>query len=845
MTNQYPITENHAFVDGEQTREYLEMLFGRVHWQPHHMVAVRALGEKGTPREGVHRDEIWFQPGVMEDGDEVMAAAICRYAREWAAHHVAGFIIPAVMREAKGSSESVEIFTTLVVDLDTGDTEEKLAWLERHMGDATMIVSSGGMTDAGKTKMHAYWQLSDPTEDIKMVVDLRDEMARKVGGDHQFGRGQNANPYGRAHQPIRMPGTCHSKSGNAKACSIIRTLWRSYDLYQIAAAIKAMPPAPWVAAEQANLLAARSNLTSANGTHLSGNLQFNANGAPGDKPPIEESLTEEIYEGADGDKNRWTEFNRVAGHYVRLARQGHMTQDEARDATFGWAMAKMVPCWPQARLEREWHQIMQRDIQRNGPILEVYDTNTSFMAPAEQGEEAKPLQETDEGLVAWAAHRWLPTDMPKRRWLVHGLIQDGKHHMLVSEGGAGKTMALLDLCMSVASGQAVNGDKKWLGGKLDPEAVGTVVMLTTEDDGDELAIRMRELDVEGRIGAAADRLIIVPTISYGGSFPLVGKDRYGNTGDSPQWMQFKALLERLPEATGSPVKLVVIDTLNSTLHGDENGAIVINEYVRSATWVCGKLGAALVVTHHIRKQGQEPIRNAEDMKSAVRGSSAMTAAFRGVIGIWHCPDFNRRLKAMKQKVEKGMLYKMAVLKANNPETLKDEVTLLRGKTGLLEDATHLDRYSAPNLPERQAWFLFAIKKAAEAGFPYRQNARHADGAFNRRGELPEILQHCGYRELERFASALLESGELVTCAAKGSAGRTILDIPDGPFATNTAGEQVAKGAWIEGERPDWNKFEYLEAIGAVAEKSTPALRQGKVVEVDGEAVVKPQWWNKD
>ena len=823
-TSVYPVIENHQYVDGEQTREYLDMLFGSVIWQPHHMVAVRALGEKGTIREGTHRDEIWLQPGVMENGEEAMAAAICRYAREWAAHHVAGFIIPAVMKEAKGSSESVELFTTIVVDLDTGDTDAKLEWLERYVGPATMVVGSGGVTDEGKTKYHVYWRLSDPTDDIRMVVDLRDEIARKAGGDHQFGRGQNANPYGRAHQPIRIPGTCHAKHGMAKPCHIIRSQWMLYDLYHLAAAIRAMPAGPWVKEEQGSLLAARSTMTSTSGQVLAGSMQFSAAGAPGDKPPIEDTLLQEIHEGSDDDKNRWTEFNRVSGHYIRLARQNLITLDDARESTFGWAITKMVPCWPQPRLEREWHQIMQRDIQRNGPFIETF-SGQAMTAPADEKGEAKPLEKTDEGLVSWAAHRWLPSSTPTRKWLVHGLVQDGKHHMLVSEGGAGKTMALLDLCMAVASGDAMQKEIKWLGGILDTSAAGTVVMLTTEDDGDELAIRMRELDTDGRIKRAGDRLIIVPTISYGGSFPLVGKDRYGNTGDSPQWTQFKALLSRLPEATGAPVKLVVIDTLNSTLHGDENGAITINEYVRAATWVCGHLNAALVVTHHIRKQGQEPIRNAEDMKSAVRGSSAMTAAFRGVLGIWHCSDFNRRLKGMGEKVEKGMVYKMAVLKANNPEAIKDEITLLRGKNGLLQDATHLDKFSTPNLPERQAWMLFVCKKAAAAGYPYRANARHADGVFSRRGELPEILQNMSFRELDKLATNLMESGEIVACSAKGSASRNYLDVPDGAYATNVAGEQVAKGAWTVDDRPNWSKYEYNDAIGAVVEVGTPSLKK--------------------
>src|SRR3546814_20793929 len=72
---------------------------------------------------------------------------------------------------------------------------------------------------------------------------------------------------------------------------------------------------------------------------------------------------------------------------------------------------------------------------------------------------------------------------------------------------------------------------------------------------------------------------------------------------------------------GGWVSAVIVDTLNATLHGEENSAAVIQEYVRAIAPICGELGAAFVVTHHIRKQGKEPIRDMDDIdrKSVVRG----------------------------------------------------------------------------------------------------------------------------------------------------------------------------------------------------------------------------------
>src|SRR3546814_16110809 len=89
---------------------------------------------------------------------------------------------------------------------------------------------------------------------------------------------------------------------------------------------------------------------------------------------------------------------------------------------------------------------------------------------------------------------------------------------------------------------------------------------------------------------------------------------------------------------GGWVSAVIVDTLNATLHGEENSAAVIQEYVRAIAPICGELGAAFVVTHHIRKQGKEPIRDLDDMNEASRGSTALQAAVRMVLGFGHATD---------------------------------------------------------------------------------------------------------------------------------------------------------------------------------------------------------------
>src|SRR3546814_14501453 len=86
---------------------------------------------------------------------------------------------------------------------------------------------------------------------------------------------------------------------------------------------------------------------------------------------------------------------------------------------------------------------------------------------------------------------------------------------------------------------------------------------------------------------------------------------------SAQWARLMSAISGIRDR-GGWVSAVIVDTLNATLHGEENSAAVIQEYVRAIAPICGELGAAFVVTHHIRKPGKEPIRDLDAMSSEER-----------------------------------------------------------------------------------------------------------------------------------------------------------------------------------------------------------------------------------
>lgn len=212
--------------DRSDVENYLDFLFGYVDFKAEHKgcIVIRGIGEKGTAQEGVFREN----EGIRGDlGREFIIEKIMGAVDRWARHSVASFIVPAVMdlscldKGSKAGDEAVRYFTTLIVDIDKGDTNAKLAHATHAVGRPSLVVSSGGTTETGHKKRHLYWRLREPTDEIERVAALRKSLALKLGGDTSFGR---------MPQVIRIPGSVYGKNGVRKLCAIDDFTKDEYDV---------------------------------------------------------------------------------------------------------------------------------------------------------------------------------------------------------------------------------------------------------------------------------------------------------------------------------------------------------------------------------------------------------------------------------------------------------------------------------------------------------------------------------------------------------------------------------------------------------------------------------------
>jgi hypothetical protein len=512
----------------------------------------------------------------------------------------------------------------------------------------------------------------------------------------------------------------------------------------------------------------------------SGGMDFSA-GASLHQRAIERILTEPVHEGGEGGVTRWDNFNAVAGHHIHCIRTGAETMEEAREAAWGWALSQMVPPWPRARFESEWQGLLAKDVREKGEIEPEPVVNMGLPeTPPEARTKGIETVETVEDLLGWAVEKRSSLNPAPRIDLVQDMIVAGQRHLLVSEGGAGKTFMCMDLALKLTAARSDRAPLYWMGQAITDEAHdGIVVMFTAEDNQDALDRRWKQIDPDMTLRKlAGDRLIVIPMDNIGGSFPLVmNKPHTGEPVATPAWAKFVRLMQELARR-GRRIRCVIIDTLNSTLHGEESSAEVIAQYMRALAPITADLGAALIITHHVRKmQGDRKVADGDAMLEAIRGSAAIKDNVRVAIGIWRAPDYKRRLRMMGLPERDKSLYCAELVKANEP-LYRGTKYLLRQETGLLEDCTTaLARCIDMVAVQRRAWAVFAIGNYADQGMFFCKTG--SNGAWEQRGKLHPMLLEMKMAEYREYFEQLVLDGFLIKreVGKKGSTD-TWYDLPE-------------------------------------------------------------------
>ena len=254
------------------------------------------------------------------------------------------------------------------------------------------------------------------------------------------------------------------------------------------------------------------------------------------------------------------------------------------------------------------------------------------------GADAEPTPDILED--TWRPASTLLTSRPPvRRWLLRlptrdggpcppgdgdGLIPRGRVGILAAGGGTGKTIALCQLAVSVASG------RDWLGFEVDAAARRQRVLLAlAEEDADECHRRLYAAaealglsDVE-RL-AVESRIVVLPLAGH--PVGIVAPDGDGGVVTTPLLDELQRRLGERPE----PWALIALDPLSRWSAGGAEGS---NELATRLIQACETLAKApgtpsVWIAHHssklARRAGEADVRGVTGLEDGARFVLTMT-----------------------------------------------------------------------------------------------------------------------------------------------------------------------------------------------------------------------------
>ena len=299
---------------------------------------------------------------------------------------------------------------------------------------------------------------------------------------------------------------------------------------------------------------------------------------------------------------------------VAAVEDGVELHDSLRDlAARGWTEAQLVELMDQSAAKDarpdDWEK-RRREIPRL-----VKSAAKKREAKAAQAFGDTPQITPNNPIVATvpdavALPIMLPADfkarpLVEREWIVPDLIPRYEPTLLFGAGATGKSLLLLQLCISMAAG------RQWLECDVPP---GRAMMFTCEDSTDEINRRARAvlnaMDLEW--DDLGDRLAIIP-MRDSDAPAVLATDQGGVLDTTPSYTALKA-------AVGDfDADLVIIDTLADAFAGDENQRAQAKQFVARISRLSRK--ATYIVTAHPSVSGMESGRGSS-------GSTGWPAAVR-------------------------------------------------------------------------------------------------------------------------------------------------------------------------------------------------------------------------
>ena len=366
---------------------------------------------------------------------------------------------------------------------------------------------------------------------------------------------------------------------------------------------------------------------------------------------------------------------------------------------------------------------------------------------------------------------------PQYEYLLDETLPRGVAGIIAASGDTGKGMLTLDLGLKLAYGE--QGYDRAFDSTLLQN--GSCVILTAEDEADEIHRRIDLIDHQGkRFTKSEHDLKVLPFPNYGGVKPIVTTTRDG-PAITEQWEEICSQIKKIKD-----LALVVIDPLASFVYADINsdpaaGAFVTGYFAALAT----ETNATWLLVHHMTKIDiKNPVVTPEHARNLIRGTSALVDGLRFAMALWVPPEGEMKhlCKTLNIEYRRNRIVNGAVVKSNGPANREIRTFVRNSHNGLLEGRTDDVLLSKRGTDFELDDLIFCIKSAALEGKPFTQTGK-ANGIGHHKERLSDVLQEKGINHLERMVQNLIDQKKIVKASAPGLKSRVWLDVPDGPFAS--------------------------------------------------------------
>ena len=370
---------------------------------------------------------------------------------------------------------------------------------------------------------------------------------------------------------------------------------------------------------------------------------------------------------------------------------------------------------------------------------------------------------------------------PPQKFLLEPIMPQGVVGLLFGEGGVGKSLVALDLCIQIAK-RAITQDPVifWpgpLGGRIPNDAGGATVFITLEDDRSEIHRRTTSVDPNGiRFGAP---VYVIPALDLPNFDPALVKDEKRNAAlTALATKHLPELLDNIIRKSGHHIALLALDPAGDFISADESSATYVKALMRHLRVLSKRFGCTILLLGHTAKN---------DGKQSMRGSSAWVANSRFAYALWKPNDKEDEKRAGQLVREHGLdadrIVFGSLIKANHAGAPVDRLAkyVRDPQSGRLNEAPRQSTDHGPTDEELVNALVASCAEYAAAGMPFTHTG--TSGLYEGREDLPEPLSTLSKVRLTKLGEVALGRGMLVKAkTGTGSGPPKWLDVPDGPLA---------------------------------------------------------------